>query len=53
MPVLDLIADRVPNSLKLAAVSRAITLLLALPLGMMAAVQKGTALDTLAYCCNL
>jgi peptide/nickel transport system permease protein len=48
MPVMDLIKDRLPNSLKLAAVSLAITLALALPLGVMAAVKKGTSIDTLA-----
>jgi peptide/nickel transport system permease protein len=48
MPVMDLIRDRLPNSIKLAAVSLAITLALALPLGVMAAVKKGTAVDTLA-----
>jgi peptide/nickel transport system permease protein len=48
MPVLDLIKDRLPNSIKLAAVSMVITLMLALPLGVMAAVRKGTAIDTVA-----
>lgn len=48
MPVMDLIRDRLPNSLKLAAVSLVITLMLALPLGVMAAVKKGTSIDTLA-----
>ncbi|HXH10063.1 MAG TPA: ABC transporter permease [Alphaproteobacteria bacterium] len=48
MPVMDLISDRLPNSLKLAAVSLVITLMLALPLGVMAAVKKGTSIDTLA-----
>jgi peptide/nickel transport system permease protein len=48
MPVMDLIKDRLPNSLKLAAVSLVITLLIALPLGVMAAVRKGSSIDTLA-----
>lgn len=48
MPVLDLIKDRLPNSIKLAVVSLVITLLLAFPLGVMAAVKKGTSVDTLA-----
>jgi peptide/nickel transport system permease protein len=48
MPVLDLIKDRLPNSLKLAAVSMVITLMLAIPLGVMAAVRKGTSIDTVA-----
>lgn len=48
MPVMDLISDRLPNSIKLAAVSLVITLMLALPLGVMAAVKKGTSVDTLA-----
>jgi peptide/nickel transport system permease protein len=48
MPVLDLIKERLPNSLKLAAVSLAVAVLLALPLGVLAAVKKGTPLDTLA-----
>jgi ABC-type dipeptide/oligopeptide/nickel transport system permease component len=48
VPVMELIKDRLPHSIKLAAVALAITLLLALPLGVMAAVKKGTAIDTLA-----
>jgi peptide/nickel transport system permease protein len=48
VPVLDLIKERLPNSIKLALVSLLITVILAFPLGVMAAVNKGTALDTLA-----
>ncbi len=48
IPVMDLIKDRLPNSMKLAIVSLMITLFLAFPLGVMAAVKKGTSLDTFA-----
>jgi peptide/nickel transport system permease protein len=48
MPVIDLLKERLPNSIKLAAVSLAITVLLAFPLGVLAAVKKGTGLDTVA-----
>ena len=48
VPVLDLIAERLPNSIKLAIVSLLITVTLAFPLGVMAAVKKGTTIDTLA-----
>ena len=48
VPVLDLIKERLPNSIKLALVSLLITVILAFPLGVMTAVNKGTALDTLA-----
>jgi peptide/nickel transport system permease protein len=48
VPVLDLIQERLPNSIKLACVSLLITLILAFPLGVIAAVKKGTAIDTLA-----
>lgn len=48
VPVLDLIQERLPNSIKLAIVSLVITLALAFPLGVMAAVKKGTSVDTLA-----
>lgn len=47
-PVLELIADRLPASLKLAAFSMAVSLAVAFPLGVMAAVRKDTALDRLA-----
>jgi ABC-type dipeptide/oligopeptide/nickel transport system permease component len=48
VPVLDLIRERLPNSIKLAFVSLIITILLAFPLGVMAAVNKGTAVDSIA-----
>jgi peptide/nickel transport system permease protein len=48
MPVLELLKERLPNSLRLAAAALTITVLLAFPLGVLAAVKKGTALDTLA-----
>jgi len=48
VPVFDLIQDRFPNSVKLGLVSMVITIALALPLGVMAAVKKGTPIDTLA-----
>jgi peptide/nickel transport system permease protein len=48
MPVLDLIKERLPNSIRLALVSLLITVTLAFPLGVTAAVKKGTAVDTLA-----
>jgi peptide/nickel transport system permease protein len=47
-PVLDLLAERLPNSLRLAAFSMAVSLLIAFPLGVVAAVKKGTAFDTSA-----
>src|SRR5918995_1131738 len=48
VPVLDLIKDRFPNSIKLGLVSLLITVVLAFPLGVIAAVKKGTAVDTVA-----
>lgn len=48
MPVLDMIKERLPNSIKLAAVALGIAVLMAFPLGVMAAVKKDTAFDTLA-----
>lgn len=48
MPVMDMILDRLPNSVKLGLVSLGITLIIAIPLGVMAAVNKGTAIDSLA-----
>ena len=48
VPVLELIKERLPNSIRLALVSLLITVVLAFPLGVMAAVKKGTAIDTLA-----
>jgi peptide/nickel transport system permease protein len=48
MPVLDLIMERFPNSIRLALVSLVITVGIAFPLGVMAAVKKGSSIDTLA-----
>jgi peptide/nickel transport system permease protein len=48
MPVLDMIKERLPNSIKLAAVALGIAVLMAFPLGVMAAVKKDTALDRVA-----
>ncbi|HEY7496660.1 MAG TPA: ABC transporter permease [Candidatus Tectomicrobia bacterium] len=48
MPVIDMIQERLPNSIKLGAVALGIAVLLAFPLGVIAAVHKGTALDTMA-----
>ena len=48
MPVMDMIAERLPNSIKLAAVALCIAVLLAFPLGVLAAVKKDTAIDRLA-----
>jgi len=47
-PVLDSIKEALPNSMKLVAVSMFIALALSLPLGVMAAVKKGTYIDTSA-----
>ncbi len=47
-PVLDMLAERLPQSGKLAAVALGIAVLLAFPLGVVAAVKKGTYLDTMA-----
>jgi len=47
-PVIDLIRERLPNSLKLAAFAMGISLAMAFPLGVMAAVKKGTGLDRAA-----
>ena len=44
-PVSELIRERLPNSLKLAAFAMGISLAMAFPLGIMAAVKKGTGLD--------
>ncbi|HSF33404.1 MAG TPA: ABC transporter permease [Candidatus Tectomicrobia bacterium] len=48
VPVMYLIEERLPNSLKLALVSLLITVVLAFPLGVAAAVKKGTSIDTVA-----
>ncbi len=47
-PVSELIRERLPNSLRLAAFAMSISLAIAFPLGVMAAVKKGTALDRTA-----
>ncbi len=47
-PVIELITERLPYSMKLAAFSMAISLALALPLGILAAVAKGRWLDRTA-----
>jgi peptide/nickel transport system permease protein len=48
LPVSQLIGERLPNSLKLASFSMAVSVLLAFPLGVMAAVKKETAVDRAA-----
>jgi peptide/nickel transport system permease protein len=48
MPVIDMLKERLPNSIKLAAVALGIAVLLAFPLGVLAAVKKDTAFDTTA-----
>jgi peptide/nickel transport system permease protein len=47
-PVSELIRERLPNSLRLAAFAMSISLAIALPLGVLAAVKKGTGLDRTA-----
>src|SRR5262245_17211597 len=47
-PVSELIRERLPNSLRLAAFAMAISLAMAFPLGVMAAVRKGTTVDRTA-----
>jgi peptide/nickel transport system permease protein len=47
-PVSELIAERLPNSLRLAAFAMGVSVALAFPLGVMAAVKKGTGLDRTA-----
>ncbi len=47
-PVIELIQARLPNSLRLAAFAMAVSLAMALPLGVMAAVKKGTFVDRTA-----
>src|SRR5262249_61395919 len=47
-PVGDLIAQRLPNSLRLAAFAMTVSLLLAFPLGVLAAVWKDTGVDRTA-----
>jgi peptide/nickel transport system permease protein len=47
-PVRELIQERLPNSLKLAGFAMAASLAMAFPLGVMAAVKKGSKIDRLA-----
>ena len=47
-PVSELIGERLPNSLKLAAFAMSVGLAIAFPLGIMAAVKKGTRVDRTA-----
>jgi peptide/nickel transport system permease protein len=47
-PVIELIRERLPNSLRLAAFAMTISLAIAFPLGVLAAVKKGTGLDRTA-----
>src|SRR5262245_55286234 len=47
-PVNELLRDRLPNSLKLASFAMGVTILFAFPLGILAAVHKGTAIDRTA-----
>ena len=45
-PVASLIAEQLPNTLKLAVAALALTVVLAIPLGVTAAVKRGTWIDT-------
>ena len=47
-PVIELLQARLPNSLKLAAFAMVVSLAIAFPLGVMAAVHKGTGVDRAA-----
>jgi peptide/nickel transport system permease protein len=47
-PVGELIGERLPNSLRLAAFAMAVSLAMAFPLGVMAAVKKGSGVDRAA-----
>src|SRR3989475_11375116 len=47
-PVIELLRERLPNSLKLAAFAMGASLAIAFPLGVMAAVKKGTGVDRAA-----
>ena len=48
MPVIEMLKERLLNSVKLAAVAFCAAILLAFPLGVIAAVKKGTVFDTMA-----
>src|SRR4030095_5826475 len=47
-PVSELIRERLPNSLKLASFAMGVSLAMAFPLGVMAAVKKGSGVDKAA-----
>jgi len=47
-PVRELIQERLPNSLKLAVFAMGVSIAMAFPLGVMAAVKKGTMVDRVA-----
>jgi ABC-type dipeptide/oligopeptide/nickel transport system permease component len=47
-PVSEILRERLPNSLRLALFAMTVSLAMAFPLGVLAAVKKGTALDRLA-----
>jgi ABC-type dipeptide/oligopeptide/nickel transport system permease component len=47
-PVIELIRDRLPNSLKLAGFAMTVSIAMAFPLGVMAAVKKDTGVDRAA-----
>src|SRR5437773_3846064 len=47
-PVMELIKERLPNSLRLALSAMSVSLAMAFPLGVMAAVKKGSAIDRTA-----
>jgi len=47
-PVIELIQERLPNSLRLGAFAMGVSLSIAFPLGILAAVKKGTGLDRTA-----
>ena len=47
-PVIELIKERLPNSLKLAFFAMGVSLAIAFPLGVLAAVNKGTGIDRVA-----
>lgn len=48
LPVGDIIKERLPYSIRLGAAAFLVTLVIALPLGVLAAVNKGSLLDTVA-----
>ena len=48
IPVSDVIKERLPHSIRLGAASLLVTVVIALPLGVLAAVNKDTMLDTVA-----